>query len=188
VPRTRDEVLRLGYFGRLDPTKGIDLLIEALRQVPHAKISLDIYGVRQKGSATYAARLESAASGDKRISMRPAVPPDQVIDAMRTCDLVAVPSRWLETGPLVVLEAFAAGTPVLGARLGGISELVTDGVDGVLITGDDPEAWGAAIGTLASDRRPVDRMRAAVRPPRTMDDVAGEMASLYRSLLTHDSA
>jgi hypothetical protein len=73
---------------------------------------------------------------------------------------------------------------VLGARLGGIAELVTDDIDGVLLDGDDPEVWASVIGALANDCERIGRLRAGIRPPRTMDDVAGEMASLYRSMLT----
>jgi glycosyltransferase involved in cell wall biosynthesis len=102
---------------------------------------------------------------------------------MRRCDFVVVPSRWLETGPLVVLEAFAAGTPVLGARLGGIAELVSDDVDGVLVAPDDAPAWALTLASLANDPTRVARLRAGVRPPRTMDEVGCEMALLYRSML-----
>src|SRR5262249_36116494 len=121
APR-RDRALRLGYFGRLDRTKGVDILIEALRRAPVAKVQLAIHGVLQPGSEAYATQLKRAAAADPRISMKAALPADMVIDAMRDCDFVVVPSRWLETGPLVVLESFAAGIPVLGARLGGIVE------------------------------------------------------------------
>src|SRR5262249_47807235 len=179
-------VLRLGYFGRLDRTKGVDLLIEALRLVPDAKVRLDVYGVIQLGSEAYAAELNCAAAADQRVSMHPALPSDRVVDTMRACDAVAVPSRWLETGPLVVLESFAAGTPVIGTRLGGISELVTDGLDGMLVAPDDPVAWSLAIAELASDTDRLSRLRAGVRPPRTMDEVAREMASLYCAVLDDD--
>ena len=102
---------------------------------------------------------------------------------MADYDLIAVPSRWLETGPLVALEAFAAGVPVLGANLGGIAELVRDGVDGVLVAVDDPAAWAAAIERLVEDRRAIDAMRARVEPPRTMNAVADDMATLYAKVL-----
>jgi glycosyltransferase involved in cell wall biosynthesis len=180
--------LRLGYFGRLDPTKGADILVEALARARGIAVELEIYGVRQRGSEAYAAELERAAATDPRIRLRPALPSNSVIDAMTRCDLVAVPSRWLETGPLVVLEAFAARTPVLGTRLGGIAELVTNDVEGVLIEGCDPNAWATAIRVLASDRGRVSRLRAGIRPPRTMEDVADDMISLYRSLAIHGDA
>jgi glycosyltransferase involved in cell wall biosynthesis len=174
--------LRLGYFGRLDPAKGIDILIEAVRRISSALLRLDIFAVRQIGSVPYARDLERRAAGDQRIVFRPALPPEAVRGAMRACDLVAVPSRALETGPLVVLEAFAAGTPVIGARLGGIAELVTDGIDGVLVPSDKPAEWARAILDLANRPDRIARLRAGIRPPRTMEAVATEMAAIYREL------
>jgi glycosyltransferase involved in cell wall biosynthesis len=176
-------VLRLGYFGRLDPTKGVDIVVDALRRLPNAAVRFETYGTRQPGSEAYAAKLERAAAKDPRVALLSALPPDAVGEAMARCDLVVVPSRWLETGPLVVLEAFAAGTPVLGARLGGVAELVSDQVDGLLIPPEDPEAWASAIAALAEAPERIARLRAGVRPPRTMDDVAQDMADLYRTLL-----
>jgi glycosyltransferase involved in cell wall biosynthesis len=181
--RDTAEVLRLGYFGRLDPTKGVDIVIEALRCIPNAPVRLDIYGIRQLGCEAYAAKLERATAQDPRITLFSALSHDTVAEAMRRCGLVVVPSQWLETGPLVVLEAFAAGTPILGARCGGIAELVSDQVDGLLIPPEDPGAWASAIAALAAAPERVAQLRAGIRPPRTMDDVARDMAQLYRSLL-----
>lgn len=184
--RGAGSALRLGYFGRLDPTKGVDLVAEAVRLAPDAAVRLDVFGIRQPGSEPYTRRLERAAASDPRIRLLPALRPGAVGAAMRDSDLVVVPSRWLETGPLVVLEAFAAGTPVLGARLGGIAELVSDNVDGVLVAPDDPPAWAQRVTALAADPPRVARLRAGVRPPRTMDEVAREMAALYRGMLADD--
>jgi len=83
----------------------------------------------------------------------------------------------------VVFEAFAAGIPVLGANLGGIAELVRDGVDGILVAPDDAAAWAAAIERLAEDRRAIDELRARIAPPRTMEAVADDMATLYARML-----
>jgi glycosyltransferase involved in cell wall biosynthesis len=103
---------------------------------------------------------------------------------MRDYDAIAVPSRGLETGPLVVLEAFAAGRPVLGADLGGIAELVSHDVDGLLIAPNNSSIWASAIAELASDPRRIQRLAAGIRAPRTMEDAAGEMVTLYRGLTT----
>ncbi len=178
------DVLRLGYFGRLDPAKGVDIVVDALRRVPKAPVRFDVYGIRHPGChETYTARLERAATKDPRIALLSALPPEAVGEAMRRCDLVVVPSRCLETGPLVVLEAFAAGTPILGTRLGGVAELVSNRVDGLLVPPEDPGAWVSAIAALAAAPERIAGLRAGIRPPRTMDDVAQDMAHLYRSLL-----
>ena len=76
--RSAPGVLRLGYFGRLDPAKGVETLVEALRRVPNAPVRLAIHGVCQPGSEAYAARLERTAAHDPRIAILPAVPPDAV--------------------------------------------------------------------------------------------------------------
>jgi glycosyltransferase involved in cell wall biosynthesis len=184
IPESREAggVLRLGYFGRLDPGKGVDIVVDALRRLPNVPVQLDLYGIRQAGCEAYAAKLERDAAADPRIALRPGLMPDAIGAAMRHCDMVVVPSRLLETGPLVVLEAFAARTPVLGARLGGIAELVGDRVDGLLLAPEDPGAWGSAIATLAAAPDRVARLRAGIRPPRMMDDVARDMVGLYRVL------
>ena len=143
--------------------------------------------MRQAGSEPYASRLERRAAGDRRIVFRAALPPEAVREAMRGCDIVAVPSRVLETGPLVVLEAFDAGTPVLGAGLGGVAELVSDGIDGLLVPPDDPAAWAGAILDLANCPDKVARLRTGIRPPRTIEAVASDMAEvlpLARSAMT----
>jgi glycosyltransferase involved in cell wall biosynthesis len=90
---------------------------------------------------------------------------------------------WLETGPLVVLEAFAAGIPVLGSNLGGISELLMDAADtnaGLLVEPGNASAWADAIGRLASNRAP----RSSSRPtPRRASDIAGDMRHIYDEIL-----
>jgi glycosyltransferase involved in cell wall biosynthesis len=147
-------------------------------------VKVDIFAVRQAaGPDQVYDRLAAQAQQDPRLILRSAVSPHEVIGVMADYDLIAVPSRCLETGPLVALEAFAAGVPVLGANLGGIAELVRDGVDGVLVAVDDPAAWAAAIERLVEDRRAIDAMRARVEPPRTMNAVADDMATLYAKVL-----
>lgn len=179
TPETH-ESLRIAYFGRIDRAKGPDLLARALKLIPDAPVTIDIFAIRQAvGFDSDYAWLKAAADSDKRLSIRAAVRPDRVIGAMAEYDLIAIPSRWLETGPLVVLEAFAAGVPVLGASLGGIAELVRDGVDGALVAPDDPAAWAAAIANLARNPDLIGAMQHNITAPRSMDSVVDEMISLY---------
>jgi glycosyltransferase involved in cell wall biosynthesis len=181
--------LKIAYFGRIDRAKGPDLLAIALKMITKAHVQVDIFAIRQKTSGPDQLYdwLATQAQQDPRLTLRTAVAPEQVIGVMAEYDLIAVPSRWLETGPLVALEAFAAGAPVLGANLGGIAEVVRDGVDGILVAPDDPAAWAAAIGRLAEHRDVIDALRAHIAPPRTMDAAADDMVALYRRLLSRPS-
>ena len=183
--RTRKlgEPLKIAYFGRIDAAKGPDLLGRALELIPQANVALDIYAISGTGRNRVLERLDARAARDRRVRMLPAVAPDDVVATMAGYDVIAVPSRWLETGPLVVLEAFAAGVPVLGANLGGIAELVTDGRDGRLVAPDDPGAWAAAIEELCADTDATAGLRGNIAPPRSIARCAEDMAGLYARLL-----
>lgn len=177
--------LRVAFLGRLDPAKGVGILVHALKAIPEAKITLDIYGIAQgDGGEDFAAGLRTLAEVDSRIMFRPPIPASQVVEALCGHDLLAVPSQGLETGPLVVLEAFAARVPVLGSRLGGIAELVRDGVNGLLVEAANATAWAAALLHLCETPELMARLRAGISPPRTMATVAEEMAVLYGKLLS----
>ena len=102
--------------------------------------------------------------------------------------LLAVPSRYMETGPIVVQEARALGIPVMGADLGGISERVHHGVDGWLLPFDDPRPWAEAIRVAATDRAEVARLSGNMRRTRSIDDVADDMATLYRDIMANRPA
>ncbi|MGP0094514.1 MAG: glycosyltransferase family 4 protein [Xanthobacteraceae bacterium] len=174
--------LRVAFLGRADKVKGVDTLIEAVRARPGLNIELDLYGVAQSvADRGYWTVLQSLAANDPRITFRPAVPHDQVVSLLRRYHILAVPSRWMETGPLVILESFAAGTPVIGSNLGGIAEWVRHEKNGLLVELDDVRSWADALSRCAGDRRLLATLREGVMPPRSMADVAREMAQMYRS-------
>ncbi|MCU0754834.1 MAG: glycosyltransferase [Xanthomonadales bacterium] len=172
--------LRLCFLGRLDPTKGVELLLEALGRVPGLALSLDLYGV--PSSPAYRDRLAARVAADPRVRLLAPIPSAEVVRTMQAYDAVLVPSQWLETGPLVVLEAQAAGRPVIGSRLGGIAELVRDGVDGWLLPATDPAAWAGLFAALSADRSLLLQRSRMIQPPRTMREAALDMAALYRQI------
>ena len=98
-------------------------------------------------------------------------------------DVLAVPSQWLETGPLVVLEAFAAGIPDVGSDLGGIAELVRHERDGLLVPADSIDAWRNALQALCLDRQSLTVLRNGIQGLRSMKNVATDMSRLYSDLL-----
>jgi glycosyltransferase involved in cell wall biosynthesis len=176
--------MRVAFVGRLDATKGLHLLIDAFRMVPTLNISLHVYGIVQNSAgAEYRNKMLSLSSGDRRITFYDPIPPREVVARLRHYDLLAVPSQWMETGPMVVLEAFAAGIPVLGWNLGGLSEIVRHGVDGLLIDPGPVMRWADTLRRLTKDAGLRTQLKAGVRPPRSSLDVAHEMFALYNSIL-----
>ncbi len=174
--------VRLIALGRLDAAKGLDLPIVALLQQPGLNIHLDVYGIAQSENETAFARkwIERSAR-DTRVQFKPAVPHSEIIALLREYDALLVPSRGLETGPLVVLEAFAAGIPVIGSDLGGIADKVTHEIDGLLVS-PTSAAWRKTLHRLATNRALLETLRANVRPPRSMQHVADEMCDVYNTV------
>jgi len=182
--RRRNNPLRFAFLGRFDRTKGTDVIVRALLKTS-LPLELDLYGVRQGDAGNrYAEEVRQLIGGDRRIRLLPALPQSGVIPALREYDALAVPSQWLETGPLVVLEAFAARTPVIGSDLGGIAELVTGGKDGLLVSPySSVDAWAAAFQKICAEPALLDRWRENIRPPRHARQVALDFMPIYEELV-----
>ena len=155
------------FVGRLRIRKGVEVLLEALREVPGAVL-------RIAGNGEHRAALERAAEG-----LGPAVTflgtrdAAQVRTLLRGAAALVVPSIY-EGMPLVVLEAMAAGVPVVASAVSGIPEVVVDGETGWLVPPEDPAALARALAAVLADpgearrrgeagrRRVAERYRPAV--------------------------
>ena len=144
--------LRIGFFGTLLPTKGIELLLHAHRQ--HAdRVDLQLHGPLPTGAVWQAWRRHvrelAAASGATLVG--PYAPSD-VAARLAEVELVALPSTWEENAPVVLDEALAARRRVLASDQGGIPERLPPAVGRLLPAGDE-HAWTAALADTVALRR-----------------------------------
>jgi len=136
------------YAGRLSREKGLHTL---LRAVEAARVPLSV-----AGAGPLEESLKTQAPGQVRFLGRLAG--DEVDRLLAGCRAAVVPSEWAENAPMSVLEPMALGRPVIATRMGGISELVRDGVDGVLVDAGDELQLAAAMRVLAEDTALVERL------------------------------
>jgi glycosyltransferase involved in cell wall biosynthesis len=184
--RAPETPMTIGYMGRVVPVKGVDMLAEAFAQIPGDDLRLKIFGWEGEDAAgAFTKKLANLARRDSRIGLLPKLPLSAMADAYCAVDLVAVPSVWPETGPLVVFEALQMGIPVFGSNRLGHPELLEKG--GAVISPNTRENWRAALQNAVDEFRAgrwekrVEQVR-AVSPVRTMLDVVGEMLALYQSV------
>lgn len=176
--------LRLLYAGRLNVDKGLDVAVKALRSLRDADVTLDIRGAAQsEADERYVSELRRLCVDDPRIRFMEPYPPENTSEIMSRYDALVVPSLWMETGPLVVLEAFAAGVPVLASRRGGMQELIVEGVNGLLAEPGDVEDWARMLHGVLTDTGRLDSLRRTIRPPRATADVCREMRDVYERAL-----
>lgn len=133
------------YLGRLSPEKGVDVLVEAARNVS-ARIVIAGTGPEERRLRNMAA--EHSLTNVEFVGYQSA---DAVQQLLRGCRAVIAPSRGYEHCPLAILESFAAGKPVIASCIGGIPELVMDGTNGLLISADNAEQLAAAMNKLNAD-------------------------------------
>lgn len=122
------------FVGRLSHEKGIQVLLETAAMLKSAP--LQVIGTGP---------LESAVAqtfGKHYLGFRP---PHEVLDYMAGAEFLVVPSIGVETFGLVVVEAFACGTPVIVSAHGGLADLVRDGVNGLLVKPGDAAELAAKI-------------------------------------------
>jgi glycosyltransferase involved in cell wall biosynthesis len=124
---------------RLEPQKGVDVAIRAMRHVPDAHLVV-------LGEGPARAELEELAG--ERVHLRGRVP--DVAAWLRRAEVLVHPARWEGFG-LALLEAMLASLPVVATRVSSIPEIVVDGETGILVPPDDPAALAAAVNRVLAD-------------------------------------
>jgi len=142
--------LRLACPGRLDYSKGQDVLIQALPKLvgrfPGLEVRFLSGGPQKEKLLGLAARLR--VRGACRFAGE--IPHEEVLQELSQCMAAVVPSR-SESFGLVNIEALSLGTPVIASNVGGIPEIIRDGIDGYLVPPEDPVAIQTRLGQLLVD-------------------------------------
>jgi len=133
--------------GRLSHEKGVDVAIRAMTSVPGDAV-LHVAGDGPDAEALRAL-ADRVAPGKVRFHGR--LSAADLHRLVASCVATVVPSRWHENQPLSVLESFALGVPVVSSDLGGLPELVSEGVTGRLVPAEQPDALAAALTALVAD-------------------------------------
>lgn len=148
--------------GRLNTSKGQDVLIRAVAALkdtlPELRVEFVGSGVAKDDYARLAADLEVT----DRCVFAGKLPHAQILAKMKSAVATVVPSR-SDNCPLVIIESLAVGTPVVASGVGGIGEMVRDGIDGLVCPPDDPRALAEALKKLATDTDLRDTMSGNAR-------------------------
>jgi glycosyltransferase involved in cell wall biosynthesis len=169
-PHTRSRAhdpLTFGYLGQVTRTKGVATLVEAFTRADLPRARLVIAG-------DGALRAELQAAGLPNVDLPGWVDAAGKATFFADTDCLVVPSEWKDPAPLVVNEARAHGIPVIGARIGGIPELVASASQPLLFRSGDAAELGARLVEFASapDRYRGDRDEAPGWPEhvRALED------------------
>jgi glycosyltransferase involved in cell wall biosynthesis len=185
---TTNGTLRVLGVGRLVAKKGFDVLVDACGLLDRRGIPFEalIVGQDDKHGDAIRARVKALGLEDK-IRLPGAMGPPELLDQYRRASALCMPCRLLPDDrdgiPNVLVEAMAAGTPVVATAVSGIPELVTDGVNGLLVEPDQPAQLAAALIQLHEHPDLADRLsreaRTTVDERFDGDRLARELAELF---------
>ncbi len=145
------------YVGRLSPEKGVRTLLAAWQSIG-ARLPLKLVG-----DGPLADDVLAAVAANSAIEWLGQCPAAAVAMLIRRATVLVCPSECYENFPLVVTEAFAAGTPVVAARIGALAELVTHGVTGRLFAVGDPQDLADEVAQLQRHRLGTAALRRQAR-------------------------
>jgi glycosyltransferase involved in cell wall biosynthesis len=187
---SRNGRLRILGVGRLVAKKGFDVMVDACALLQERGVAFDALIVGQDDTAGEALRRRISAL-DSPVALPGPLGPEALLGEYRRAGALCMPCRLLPSDrdgiPNVLVEAMAAGAPVVATAVSGIPELVEHEVNGLLVEPDDPQALADALLRLHDDPELTRRLTAAGR--RTVaerfdgDRLAHQLADLFREAL-----
>ena len=192
ISRADDLVL---YVGRLEPRKGVEVLADAMAKVRNMRPGVRVRFIGRDqpsgvSGVTMAQKLRSAIEGAggvfRQVIFDDAVKREELPAAYAGAAIAVVPSLY-ENFPYTCLEAMASGCAVIGSRVGGISEIIEDGVDGLLVEPGSPEEMTRSIVRLIDEPglcvRLAGQARETVRERFSVAAVTTATVNVYREAI-----
>jgi len=176
---------RFAFFGHVNRFKGSLVALGASARLSAAGVEhgLALHGGTAHQSSAFLEEFQAAVAAAPDARHHGIYEAHELPRRMAAADWVVVPSIWFENAPLVVLEAFRHGRPVICSDAGGMAELVRDGVDGLHAPIGDAEGWAAVLRRAAEEPGLWERLAAAIAPPADLDAMVAAHLDLYRRLL-----
>jgi len=147
------------FVGRLTRQKALGVAIEAIAQVPAAKLVV----VGDGPERLELERLSAASAAASRVTFLGLRTRDETLRIVAGAEAGLLSSDW-ENLPHSAVEALSVGVPVVSTAVGGVPEVVTDGENGLLVPPGDPEALAAALRRILEEPGLRDRLAAAAKP------------------------
>ena len=186
TPSAASEKMRFLTLGSFEPRKGQDVLADAIGKLDattRARCQFKMAG-RILDQQFYF-ELQDAVGEFPEVELIDALEHSDALQLLNETDVLVLPSRD-ETMPIAILEAMGLGKAVISADVGGVSEWLRDGMNGLLVDRENPEAFAVALGRCAHDPRLVDELKAAgartFERHFTLERFAARFAELLMSL------
>jgi len=181
--KKKKKKITFGFVGTIQKHKGVDVLIEAFNKIDDQNVELRIYGDYDMNSS-YFKELKSKIKNPNIKFMGRF---EDIKEPYSEIDILVVPSIWYETGgPLVVKEAFATKTPIIGSALGCIPEFVKHNTTGLLFKAGDSKDLYEKIKMVLEDPKIIERFKSNIKLPKSIKEQAVEIERIYKEVIENN--
>lgn len=180
----KSDRIRFGFIGTLLPAKGVHILISAFNKIQKSNAELKIYGrnATYKGFEYYLKYIKELVK-NKNIHFMGGYDNENIAKIFSGIDVLVIPSIWYENSPLVIREAFLAKIPVITSKIGGIPELVDDGVNGVLFNPEDVNDLKEKIEYIINNPEIIKKFKDNMPEIKSIEKNAKELEEMYTKLV-----
>ncbi len=177
--------LRFGFIGNLLPAKGAHILIESFNKIKNSNAELRIYGQASsyKGILGNYLKYLKKITRNKNIKFMGGFDNKDVAKIFEEIEVLVVPSIWYENSPLVIQEAFLSKTPVIASRIGGIPELIEEGVNGFLFTPGDTSDLKEKLEYIIGNPEVINKFKNNLPKIKSIEENAREIEEIYETLI-----
>jgi glycosyltransferase involved in cell wall biosynthesis len=172
---------RVGFIGTLADHKGCHVLINAFKALPQGSAVLKIYGDRDQ-YPKYAGKLKKLAGNYGAIEFCGTFHHSKIPEVIAGLDVLVVPSLWYENTPLVVYSAQAGRCPVIASDFPGISDVIRDGVNGLLFEAGNVGALVKQLSRLIDEPDLAAQLSSHCRPPKAIATYVDELLAVWSAL------
>jgi glycosyltransferase involved in cell wall biosynthesis len=179
-------LVRFGYIGRIDPSKGLHILLKAMEILTlNGKLcELHIFGAaRNPWDEEYRKKTLANYRGKGKILHHGLILPEKIKKAYQDIDVLVVPSILPEAFGLVVAEAFSAGRPVIVTNSGALQEQVRNGIDGFVVERNNSEALAEAMQGFIDNPDLITEMSRHILPVKTIEQHVDELLEVYHHVV-----
>jgi glycosyltransferase involved in cell wall biosynthesis len=179
TPTSRDYAV---YFGRLSPEKGLNTLVRAFEQAAPARLKIAGTGPMESELKQYIREKKLA-----NIEMVGFVSGPEKSSLLNKALFAVIPSEWYENFPVVALEFYAAGKPIIASRIGGLPSIISEGETGLLFSAGDANEIANKVRYMFSHPLEVDRMgrraRQRVETRYSSEQSYHDLMSIFQKVL-----
>jgi len=174
------------FMGTFIWHKGVHVLIKAFKKVENKKIKLKIYG-RGDERDPYIKDLLNLAKDDERIEFCGTFDYSELPEIMADISITVIPSSYKENFPLVMQNSLAYNKPVIASNVGGMPEVIKDGINGFLFEQEDEDQLARIIHEVSQNPEIIEKLKEGIVSPPRIESEALQYENIYRNLLKNQN-